>query len=82
MMINQDGGILLEIKHGKMFSLNLVGSRVLEMLRRGCLEPQIAKEISREFGVTQEIALVDVEELLASLRKNNLLQSNRSQILS
>jgi hypothetical protein len=75
-MINQDGGILLEIKQGKMFGLNLVGSRVLEMLRRGCVETQISEEIRREFGVTKEVARVDVRELFESLTKNNLLQSN------
>ena len=77
-MINQDGGILLEINHGQMFSLNLVGSRILEMLQRGYVESQIADAISREFGVNQDVALADVQELLESLRKNHLLQFNGS----
>jgi hypothetical protein len=31
----QDGSILLDIHHGQMFCLNLVGSKILELLERG-----------------------------------------------
>ena len=77
-MFNKDGGILLEINHGKMFSLNVVGSRILEMLQRGCSEGQIANEIRQEFGLTQDVAQEDVHEFLESLRKNHLLHANGS----
>ena len=32
---NQDGAVVLDILHGQMFRLNLVGSRMLELLKGG-----------------------------------------------
>jgi hypothetical protein len=35
---SHDGGVVLDIRHGQMFNLNLVGSRVLELLKSGASE--------------------------------------------
>jgi hypothetical protein len=70
---NQDGAIVLDILHGEMFRLNFVGSRMLELLKQGIPEPQIADAVSREFGVAREIVAADLEEFLAHLEKHKLL---------
>ena len=44
-----DGGILLDIHHGQMFCLNVVGAKILELMQRGYDETRIADEISRDY---------------------------------
>jgi hypothetical protein len=74
---NQDGGIVLDILHGQMFRLNLVGSRILELLKQGCSETQIADEISRQCAVPREIVEADLRGFLSHLEKHHLLQYGR-----
>jgi hypothetical protein len=69
-----DGAVVLDIKHGRMFGLNFVGSRILELLKKDALPPLIAEEISREFGVAPETASTDVREFLELLEKNHLIE--------
>jgi len=70
---NRDGAVVLDIRHGEMFRLNLVGSRMLELLKEGCTNAQIADAVSREFGVTHETVTKDLREFLAQLEKHHLL---------
>jgi hypothetical protein len=70
---NQDGAVVLDIRHGQMFRLNLVGSRMLELLKQGRSEAQIAQEVSREFGAPREIIESDLAEFLGHLEKHRLL---------
>ena len=69
----QDGSILLDIHHGRMFCLNLVGSKILELLQRGYDEVRIAEEISRAYGVNREVASSDVREFLDALYRHHIL---------
>jgi hypothetical protein len=70
---NQDGAIVLDILHGEMFRLNFVGSRMLELLKQGFTNAQIADAIGREFGVAREAVAADLEEFLLHLEKHKLL---------
>ena len=70
---NRDGAVVLDILHGEMFKLNLVGSRMLELLKDGFTNSQIADAISREFGVAREAVTADLEEFLEHLEKHKLL---------
>jgi hypothetical protein len=73
---NQDGAVVLDILHGQMFRLNLVGSRMLELLKRGHTENEIAEQISKEFSVGREVVSLDLREFLAYLEKHHLLELN------
>jgi hypothetical protein len=73
-----NGGTVLDVGHGRMFNLNLVGSRILELLKIGYDEAQIVTQISREFGASPEIVLLDVREFLASMERNHLVEGSRS----
>jgi hypothetical protein len=73
----QDGSILLDVHHGQMFCLNLVGSKILDLLAHGYDEARIAEEISKSYGVGRDIASGDVREFLDTLYRHNILQSNR-----
>jgi hypothetical protein len=70
---NADGAVVLDILHGEMYRLNFVGSRMLELLKQGCTNAQIAEAIGREFGVARETVTADLEEFLEHLEKHKLL---------
>jgi hypothetical protein len=70
---SQDGGILLDVEHGAIFSLNPVGTRIIELLEEGQSLSSLVPQISREFGVSEEIAARDVDEFLSSLQQQRLL---------
>jgi hypothetical protein len=75
---SQDGSILLDVHHGQMFCLNLVGSKILELLQCGYDEIRIAEEISRAYGVDGDVASRDVREFLDALYRHHILQPIRS----
>jgi Coenzyme PQQ synthesis protein D (PqqD) len=70
----QDGAVVLDILHGQMFRLNLVGSRMVELLKQGHAEPEITERVSQEFGVAREIVAADCKEFFAHLEKHHLLE--------
>jgi hypothetical protein len=76
---NQDGAVVLDIRQGQMFRLNLVGSRMLELLKEGHSEAQIAEEISREFGAARGIVETDLREFLTHLEKHHLLELGEAE---
>jgi hypothetical protein len=75
---SQDGAIVLDILHGQMFRLNVVGSRMLELLNQGMTEAQIAEAISRDSGAPREIVATDLTEFLNHLERNHLLEIRRT----
>jgi hypothetical protein len=66
------GGILLDVRHGHMFRLNPVGSRIVELLEAGRSQSQIAIEISKQFVVDLDTVHRDLSEFLASLDQHHL----------
>lgn len=73
-----DGGILLDVHHGQMFCLNVVGARILDLLQQGYDESRIADEISRDFGANKDVVRADVIEFIEALQKHHILQPARS----
>jgi Coenzyme PQQ synthesis protein D (PqqD) len=71
----QDGAIVLDIGQGQMFNLNLVGSRILELLKGGSAQPEIVDQIVLEFGVSRDRAENDAKEFLQTLEKLHLVES-------
>lgn len=57
-----------------MYRLNVVGSRMLELLKQGRCESQIAGQISLEFCAPLELVSNDLRELLAHLQKHHLIE--------
>jgi len=74
----QDGAVVLDIRQGQMFNLNLVGSRILELLQAGTDEPAIVDEISQKFTVSRDVAQRDVREFIESLKQHHLLEVSGS----
>jgi len=73
-----DGGILLDIHHGQMFCLNIVGAKILELMQQGRDETGIADEISRDYGASREVVRADVRDFIETLHKHHILQPARS----
>lgn len=69
----QDGAIVLDIEQGQMFNLNLVGSKILELLESGSAETDIVRTISKEFNADQAMVASDVREFIDSLKQHKLL---------
>jgi hypothetical protein len=74
----QDGAIVLDTLHGQMFSLNPVGSRIIELLKAGRNESQVVDEISRDCGASREVVETDLREFLALLEMHQLLEMHAS----
>jgi hypothetical protein len=73
-----DGRILLDVRHGRMFAVNVVGSKILELLEQGQDEPRIADEISRAYGMNIEVVRPDVHDFIDALRKHHIVDANES----
>jgi hypothetical protein len=70
---DRDGAVVLDIKRGQIFNLNPVGSRILELLERGAMEPEIVNVISREFTAGEEVVANDVREFIDLLTQHEIL---------
>jgi hypothetical protein len=74
----EDGRIVLDIRRGQMFSLNVVGSRILELIEHGWDEARIADEISRSYAMSIEVVRTDVHDFIDALRKHHIVDANES----
>jgi Coenzyme PQQ synthesis protein D (PqqD) len=74
----QDGAIVLDVQQGQLFNLNLVGSRILELLECGSSESQIVSVVSREFEADIEVVRTDVREFLETLKAYKLVEHQSS----
>jgi 2-phosphoglycerate kinase len=79
---NEDGGIVLDINHGQMFRLNPVGALILESLAKGSGETEIAKEIARQYSISEETAAADMREFVESLEEHQLVRAQHLEKVS
>ena len=71
--INQDGAVLLDIKQGLCFSMNPVGSKIWEMLKKDRSLEQIASALEMEFQVPRSQIETDIAAFVSELRKRNVI---------
>jgi hypothetical protein len=72
----QDGAVLLDIRHGRILSLNPMGSRVFEMMRGGLDQDEIAGEITKDFEVDADSVRTDVLDFIRALREHKVLEAS------
>lgn len=72
-----DGSVILDIHHGQMFTLNIVGSKIIELLEKGRSEAQIVDSISDTFQIRRDIIERDVRDFLECLQKHRLVECDR-----
>ncbi len=70
---NADGGVVLDLRKGKIFRLNATGATIFELLVRGYEEEQIIADISNRCGIAPALVSRDVQDFLNVLASNNLL---------
>jgi hypothetical protein len=71
----RDGRILLDVQQGQMYSVNAVGSRILELIELGWHEQHIIDELSRAYSVEIKAVETDVREFVAALHKHRILKA-------
>jgi len=69
-----DGTVLLDVEQGRMFSLNPVGSEILEMVERGLGEDEVACQVSSLYGQDLETVRADVHEFLGNLSEQQIIR--------
>lgn len=71
--VSEDGAVLLDVEQGICFSLNPVGLRIWELLKKRCSLDQIADALGREFPVSRSQLLSDATEFVAALEAKHLI---------
>jgi hypothetical protein len=73
---SQDGAVLLDLRQGRMFSVNPVGSRILALMKDGSNESEIVDLVSQEFEVSRVTAARDIRQFLAVLAQHKLVEAS------
>jgi hypothetical protein len=68
-----DGGIIMNIESGKMFSLNPSGSVMFQLLTQGLDQKSIVDELVRRFGISAAVAKHDLDEFRNALNGHGLI---------
>ena len=71
---SEDGAVLLDIEQGICFSLNPVGLKIWELLKKRYSVDQIADALAQDFAVPRSQLLSDVAEFLQALEAKRLIR--------
>lgn len=71
---SEDGAVLLDVEQGVCFSLNPVGLKIWELLKKGCSVEQIADALEKEFPVSRPQLISDAGEFIAALEAKQLIR--------
>jgi Coenzyme PQQ synthesis protein D (PqqD) len=71
---SEDGAVLLDIEQGICFSLNPVGLKIWELLKKRCSLDQIADALAQEFSVPRDQILSDASEFIEALEAKHLIR--------
>jgi len=72
--VTPDGAILLDVERGQMFSVNGIGSIILQLLSKGFDEARIVAELSTACGADVNRVRPDVREFLELLGQHHILE--------
>jgi len=67
-----DSGMLFNPATGESFTVNLIGMRILSLMREGVAMAEIESEIQSEFNVEPEIAERDLHDFINMLKHYQL----------
>jgi hypothetical protein len=71
---SEDGAVLLDVEQGICFSLNPVGLKIWELLKKGCSLEQIADALGQEFPVGRPQLVSDAREFIEALEAKQLIR--------
>ena len=69
-----DGGIVMDVDNGRMFSLNSSGSVMFQLLTKGLDEQSVVDELVRLFGIPAAVAKRDLGEFRTALNGHALIK--------
>jgi hypothetical protein len=72
-----DGGIIMNIDKGKMFSLNASGSVIFQLLDKGFDDEKIIEEVVRRFEIPADLAKRDLDSFRKALKTCALFTDNQ-----
>ncbi len=75
-MDDEAGMVLLDLKAGKYFSLNRVGTVIWQQVEQGRPRSQILDAVRRSFDTSEDQAQADVEAFLSELQGKGLLRGH------
>ncbi len=70
-----DGGVVLDIGSGKIFSLNPSASFIFQLLEGGSSDGQIVEQLVERFRISSELAQNDLAEFRQMLKAHSILPS-------
>lgn len=76
---SEDGAVLLDIKQGLCFSLNVVGAKVWEKLgasQTGTTLSGLVRDLAPQFAVSVDQLTTDLEHYLHELETKGLIKTN------
>jgi hypothetical protein len=73
-VIDQDGAVLLDLKHGKYFGLSPVGAEIWLKLETGLTLPEIEAHLCRTYDAPAETLRRDLTVFVEHLRQAQLIE--------
>jgi hypothetical protein len=70
-----DGGVLIDLRSGRIFELNTTGMRVWELITEGCATEALDARLLSEFATDSGRLHAEVRALLDDLRQEGLLNA-------
>ena len=74
-IVKEDGAVLLDIKQGLCFSINPAGTRIWEMVKKGCSVEEIEHALQSEFEVCQGQIGQDIRDFMQKLIASRLIST-------
>jgi Coenzyme PQQ synthesis protein D (PqqD) len=71
--VHDHGMVVLDIDKGRLFAVNQVGAFIWQRVQQGLTPPEIALQVSRDFGVPYSTVYEHVLAFLADLARHRLL---------
>lgn len=71
--VTDDGVVLLDVEKGAIYSSNVVGARIWQLIQEGRSESDVVSCIVDEFGAQRSTVEADVREFIASLSERALV---------
>jgi hypothetical protein len=71
--VTNDGVVLLDVKEGSIYTANVVGARIWQLLQNGYAEAEVIEQIVAEYGAPRATVESDFREFTSSLKQRALL---------
>ena len=71
-----DGAVILDLEKGVYFGLDLLGTRIWQLMGQGCNFEEIVNQLLAEYEVDRATVEGDLEKLALDLEKRGLVQKS------